>query len=589
MRACPSTAFLILWLALAQVAWGQTAPVTFRVLPVFHLQSFQVSLEVSGIKRDTLSLKMPAWTPGYYQLLHFADLVSNVKATNSARQPLAVVKSGRNGWKVATNGSGWVQVSYEVTAKRTFVATPFVTDDRAYISPPGVFMHIEGELKRPAIVLLDAPDGWQIATGLDLIRPRKKLTATDFDVLYDSPILMGKLEELPAFEVKKVRHRFLGYKLGDFDRETFIKDLQKIVEVSVAVFGEIPYKQYTFIAIGPGPGGIEHLNSTSFGFAGESLKTRDGTIRMYAFLAHEYFHHYNVKRIRPVELGPFDYDRENRTNMLWVSEGLTVYYDLLLTYRAGLMTREELFRGIASRIASYENQPGKNFQSATQASYNTWSDGPFGRTEDEVNKTVSVYDKGAALGMLLDFAIRNASGNAKSLDDVMRRLYKEYYKGKKRGFTEAEFRTVCEQEAGIPLTELFEYASTTRPVDYGKYFAFAGLLVDSESKPVSGGWLGISARKKGDSLVVASVDYESPAWNAGLRRGMTFASESGLAVESVMKGRSSGETVVLHTRERGSISLTLGTKREASFEISTNPGAAATAARCRDQWLYQKD
>jgi len=215
---------------------------------------------------------------------------------------------------------------------------------------------------------------------------------------------------------------------------------------------------------------------------------------MYTFLAHEYFHHYNVKRIRPVELGPFDYDKENRTNMLWVSEGITVYYDILIARRAGLLTDEDLFKGFHGRLLGFENKPGRLYQSATQASYNTWSDGPFGRSDDEVNKTVSVYDKGAILGLMLDFKIRHETQNKKSLDDVMRTLYKDYYLKKKRGFTENEFQTTCEKIAGTKLTELFEYASTVKIPDYKKYFSYGGLDIDINPKQVPGAWLGISVR-----------------------------------------------------------------------------------------------
>lgn len=588
MRTIRHIAFFV-GICLSLTCQGQTATVMFTVAPVIKDQSFHLTMEVSGVKQDTLFLKMPAWTPGYYQLLNFADQVSNLTAKNSSGNTLVVKKSGRNGWKVATQSSGWIQLSYDVSAKRAFVATPFVLENRAYISPPGVFLHLNGDLNRPAVVTLQVPDGWRVATGLEPVGTTSKFAASDFDVLYDSPILMGELEELPAFDVQGRKHRFIGFKLEGFDKAAFMNDLKKIVETSVTMMRDIPYKEYTFIGIGPGQGGIEHLNSTSFGFSGESLKTREGQVRMYAFLAHEYFHHYNVKRIRPVELGPFDYDRENRTNMLWVAEGFTVYYDLLIAYRAGLMTQQELFAGISSRIAAYENKPGKNFQSATQASYNTWSDGPFGRTDDEVNRTVSVYDKGAALGLLLDFAIRNASGNRKSLDDVMRQLYQEYYLGKRRGFTEAEFRFVCEQIAGTPLTEIFDYASTTKTIDYKKYFSYAGLAVESEAKPVAGGWLGISARKKGDSLVVWNVDYESPAWKSGIRRNMSFVVADGSSVEPVIKTMKAGDSFLIRTKAKGALSMTLGTKSEASFAITPLSTASAAQKKCLGTWLHPID
>ncbi|RYF56883.1 MAG: hypothetical protein EOO39_36115, partial [Cytophagaceae bacterium] len=166
-------------------------------------------------------------------------------------------------------------------------------------------------------------------------------TAPTFDVLYDSPMLMGELEQLPAFTVRGVPHYFVGYNLGQFDRQRFVEDLQKIVAAGADIINDIPYTHYTFLAIGPGGGGIEHLNSTSISFDGTGLNTAKGRFTLYSFLAHEYFHHYNVKRIRPIELGPFDYDKGSRTKMLWLSEGITVYYEPIILSRAGLLTEEE--------------------------------------------------------------------------------------------------------------------------------------------------------------------------------------------------------------------------------------------------------
>ena len=202
---------------------------------------------------------------------------------------------------------------------------------------------------------------------------------------------------------------------------------------------------------------------------------------MMNFIAHEYFHHYNVKRIRPVELGPFDYDRGNRTNLLWISEGLTVYYEYLMVKRAGLTSPTTLFSNFESNLNAVENNPGRFYQSLQQASYSTWSDGPFGTQGNEPGKSISYYDKGPLVGMLLDFEIRNATQNKKSLDDVMRTLYRKYYKEEQRGFTEAEFQAACEQVAGISLTGVLEYVYTTKEIDYAKYLAYAGLKIEKQS------------------------------------------------------------------------------------------------------------
>ena len=188
--------------------------------------------------------------------------------------------------------------------------------------------------------------------------------------------------------------------------------------------------------------------------------------------------------------------------MLWVSEGLTVYYEYLILKRAGLSTEEDLFNSIRSNITAFETKTGKHYQSLAEASYETWRDGPFGRTKDSVVKTISYYDKGPVVGMLFDFAIRHATQNRQSLDDVMRTLYREFYQQKKRGFTEQELRTVIENTAGTRLDELFEYIYTTREIDYAKYLGYAGLRMDGDyrisrvsnagglEKEILKGWMG---------------------------------------------------------------------------------------------------
>ncbi len=191
----------------------------------------------------------------------------------------------------------------------------------------------------------------------------------------------------------------------------------------------------------------------------ESSEVSDGWL---SFIAHEFFHLYNVKTIRPVALGPFDYDKENYTDMLWFSEGVTSYYENLILNRAGFFSRDDVFREMKTTISNYENIPGHLFQSAASSSFDSWMLF-FNRSENASNTTISYYDKGCALGMLLDLRIRYESGNKKSLDDVMQTLYKVYYKEKKRGFTDKEFRDVCEKAAGSSLDEIFEALHTYGP------------------------------------------------------------------------------------------------------------------------------
>ncbi|WP_119078704.1 M61 family metallopeptidase [Chitinophaga alhagiae] len=471
-------ALLCLLLSLTMAA----QPISFTVSmdnPAAHY--FRVVMQCHNLAGKTIDLKMPVWTPGYYQRLNFARNLDSFAVTGENGRALAWEKTDDNTWRVHSNDAATLTVAYIINTRRAFVATPFLDSTRGYISPAGVFLHPAGQLHQPVQVIIQPFRAWKnVATGLDTVAGKPfTYAASDYDMLYDCPILTGNLEELPPFTVSGIPHRFIAYNPGNFDKAQFTNDLKKIVKTASAIIGHIPYKQYTFIAIGPGAGGIEHANSTTISFNGAALHSPEGRLRLLNFIAHEYFHHYNVKRIRPIELGPFDYDNGNRTKMLWVSEGLTVYYEYLILKRAGIAAEEDLFRNIRSNITAFETKTGKLHQSLAEASYETWRDGPFGRTGDSVNKTISYYDKGPVVGMLFDFAIRHETNNQKSLDDVMRRLYREFYQQKKRGFTEEELREVVESTAGTKLDELFEYIYTTREINYRKYLAYAGLAMDS--------------------------------------------------------------------------------------------------------------
>lgn len=557
---------------------------------------FHVELRCEGVSGEKLDFKLPAWTPGYYQLLNFADNIENFSATDGNKNPLTWEKINRNTWLVKNTNVTTMILNYDIKTTRSFVATCYLDEERGYIMPAGVFMNT-GNIQQASTITIE-PNTWStVATGLDSVAGKHfTYTTPNFDVLYDSPILIGNLETLPSFSVNGIQHRFIGYKLGEFDRAQLMSDLQKIVEASAKIIGDIPYAHYTFIAIGPGRGGIEHLNSTSFGFDGSALNSREGRIRMLSFLAHEYFHHYNVKRIRPVELGPFDYDKGNRTNMLWVSEGLSVYYEYLVLRRAGIITQEELLDLLRKNMMAFENKPGRLFQTLAQASYETWSDGPFGRTDDEINKTISYYDKGPVVGLLLDFVIRHETNNKKSLDDVMRTLYTDYYQKKKRGFTEDELRNVIERTAGKTLSEIFEYIYSVKALDYPKYFSYAGLSVDTTLQELPGAYIGISTRQRNDTVFVSTVDWESPAMKAGLRsRDIVFEIEGLPATPELLKERLSAkkpgekiELIILHNSIPEKKEITISTKRERSFAIKPMTGTDPIQKSILESWQTDK-
>ncbi len=561
-------------------------------------KTYQVELNCNGLTNKWYDFKMPVWMPGYYQFLDYASAVKQLVVRDAQGKTINWERANHNTWRFYTNGATAIKVNYDVQTERSFVATNYLNEERGFIAPTGLFMHIDGRINQAVTVAIKPYPGWdKIATGLEKV-DGKPFTyfAKDFDILYDSPILIGKLEELPFFEINGVPHYFIGYKIGDFNKVVFMANLKKVLEAAVSVIGEIPFKHYTFIGIGPGNGGIEHLNSTAVAFSGgKGLETEAGRNRILSFLGHEYFHHYNAKRIRPIALGPFNYDAGSRTSMLWVAEGVTTYYDEMFLTWAKLESADDILKTFGKNIAKYENSPGRFFQSVSQASYDTWSDGPFGRTGDEVNKTISYYDKGPIMAMMLDFKIRHETKNKKSLDDVMRTLYFDYYKKLNRGYTDDEFRAVCEQLAGTSLAEFFSYIYTVKTPDYPKYLSYAGLTIDTTSKVIPGAYLGLKAVSKNDTLQIQDVDWESPGWMEGLRRNQQLLNINKQKatlqnLNQISTSFKAGDIVTLEVLKSGKkieIPVILGTKTTKSFEIKKSPNPSALQAIILKSWLKE--
>ncbi|WP_342332643.1 peptidase M61 [Pedobacter sp. FW305-3-2-15-E-R2A2] len=483
-----------IWFAMAvMMAWSFTVfaknkGIQFTVAienPQSHY--YQVEMRCVGFQKDKLNFKLPAWTPGYYWMMNFAKNVVKFRVRTAGGKELNWKKVDKNNWEVKTGRAEELIVSYDVFANTASVADPFLDESHAYISPAGVFMHIDGELDEPAEIALKFDNKWtKVSTGLDELTGKlNTYRAEDFDTLYDSPIYIGNQETM-TFNVKGIRHTLAIANTKAFDTARLVADLKKIVTAATDIMVEIPYQHYTFIIMGPGQGGLEHRNSTAvFSSPGYMMETKAAYNGWLSFLAHEYFHLYNIKAIRPLALGPFNYDKENLTRMLWVSEGFTVYYEYIVLYRAGLLSKEEFLDAISAVIRNYENVPGSLVQSATESSFDTWIQF-FNRNENASKTTISYYDKGCALAFLLDLKIRQASNSSKSLDDVMRRLYKDFYLDKKRGFTDDEFKHICEEIAGTSLSELFNYASSVDRIDYQKYLDTGGFTIDLSPLPDQG-------------------------------------------------------------------------------------------------------
>lgn len=437
--------------------------------PVAHL--FDIEMAIKGIREQSVSVSMPAWMPGAYRISDFAKNVQDFQAANTHGQMLKWQQTDKQTWRVDKQPNDDVNVRYRVYSTQ-------LTDQMADVNGPATFMYVVGQKHLPCSVKYNSPGGWNVYTGLE--KKGDRYIATDYDIFTDAPAFIGKFKVL-EFEAGGADHRLVFSKPDlSMTQEQVIADVKDIVEASMAIFGKLPYKEYTFLVkVQPqtGAGGVEHLNSTRI-TVGENDFVNQTPYRRFLFVAaHEYFHLWNVKRIRPAVLGPFDYTREVNTHLLWVAEGLTSYYANLLLLRTGVYTEREYIDNAGLTIDGLQHAAGRLVTSLEDASWNTWT-----RSDNADNTAISYYTKGELVGMLLDVEIRARTKNQKSLDDVMRYLL-ENYANKGVGYPEDGFLKAVETVAGSDFHEFFAAnVEGHREIDYNRYFGQAALTVRPEKQ-----------------------------------------------------------------------------------------------------------
>ena len=430
----------------------------------------------------TVVLNMPRWTPGYYEMMDFPKHLCDFSAQDAAGCAVAWEKEGMNRWKVTVPADGRLNVTYRIFADRRDVASSRVAGKVAFLSPAGVFMHVDGELQQPVSVHFDLPGGWEkISSGLlPVDGTTDTFRADDFDRLYDSPFLLGN-HYTSDFEHEGHAYHFAIETPDGLEESGFKEDFCKIVSAATRLMGDVPYDNYCLIHMGAGGGGLEHWNSQAcFTDGTYRFADRGRYVSFLAFTAHEYYHLYNVKCIRPAELWPFDYDTEALTPMLWVSEGLTCYYEFRLLRTSGVATPDEALAKLSGYFAGYAPYEGQRHMSLRQSSYDIWLNF-MNRDRNGRDVKLDYYLKGPVAGLLMDIDIRRHTGQKKSLDDVMRGLYNRYYKQLRRGFTEEEFWQEVEMAYGGPVPLLRAVVNTTEDIDYDSWLRDAGLYVDKES------------------------------------------------------------------------------------------------------------
>jgi predicted metalloprotease with PDZ domain len=468
-------------------------------MEVPHSHIFNVKIEVDGHTENHLDFKMPVWTPGSYLLREFAKNVITASASNKSGE-LAVKKISKNTWRVSLSDTSKIEFNYDVYAYEKTVRTSYLDGEQAMINGASVFMIPVGYENQPLELTVEPYHEWQrITTTLENYKGSyNQFIAKNFDDLIDCPIEAGN-HQIHSFVAGGVTHEYAITSTGNLDVPILLNDSKKIVDEIHAMFDDAPpYKHYVFFLhlTSGGFGGLEHCRSCSMIYDRNGFKDRKKYVRLLSLVSHEFFHTWNIKRIRPKELGPFDFYNEVYTNLLWIAEGVTSYYDNLFLPRCGVSTIKEYFEAICDDIKRYEGIPGKDVMTVEESSFDAWIK-LYRPNENSVNTSISYYLKGGLIIMALDLTIRDLTDGKKSMDDVYRILWTNF-KDDGKGIDDTKFKSVCEDVAGKPLTEIWNYLSTTTPLQIGDYFKPFGIVLKSEyskTEHKKSGWFGVNIKK----------------------------------------------------------------------------------------------
>ncbi|MCI0586603.1 MAG: PDZ domain-containing protein [Planctomycetes bacterium] len=579
--------------------------------PASHL--FSVTMRVEGVPADPLEVAMPAWIPGAYEVLDSAKHVSRFEA-RGARKALRFRKTDKQTWRIACPGERTVEIRYRCYGNTVSCIASSLDATHAHLTGGTLFLYVLGGTDAPCTLRVQCPPGWKIATGLDSAGKGDLFRAESYDALIDAPVEVGSfLHE--RFTTAGRPHHVVIHPYGKEERNRLrlARDLRKMAAVFADLFGGLPFREYWFLlhlhpTIARG-GALEHANSTHLTLPvyldGEDPEDYD---RILDVAAHEYFHLWNVKRIRPKGLGPFDYAREVHTTELWVAEGLTDYYAPLSLRRGGVWDYAKFLRRMGRAMERLADMPGRGWMSVKESSWETWTQAhwhrPYSRDDANLlNQFTDYYTKGSLVGLALDLEIRVRTGGKRSLDDVFR-LLMERFAPAPEGFPEGAFQAAAAEVAQVDLSRFFrDYVEGTREMDFDRILRPAGLRVrriprtkkDDEGKYVRKivGSFGIEIEERGEAPRVVNVLPGSPAEEAGLDREDLLLAADGERVtaknwRTIFRSKKAGGTVDLalfrHDRLHR-IAVRVRPDPRRTMKIEVDPDATPSARRLLREWL----
>lgn len=588
IRRFSSTIFVFVIFVCAQSSFAQKGALAIDYtvsLADPTLQQFHVATNIKNINQPRLSLSLPTWAPGWYTVEDYFKNVLRFRITDASGNILPHTMSRKQTWNVDTKGIKEIRIDYDYRATVLALNQAKITKDFAFFTGVELFLQADGHRDEPSTVHLNIPAGWKIATALKDTSDPNVFTAANYDVLVDAPVEIGNFD-VTKHEVEGKPHYFVANPAGAFSKEKsekFCELMAKVVKVDSAMFGGLPYEKYLHFYFFSPPesnasGALEHLNSfVAFAPTGDVATPE----RIIGTAAHEYFHLWNVKRIRPAEMWPYDYSRENETPLLWVSEGFTNYYGVVAEYRAGLMTPEAFIARAAGTAAGVENEEARHYISPAESSVSTWAG-----YDTPVAFGISYYTQGENLGALLDLSIRNDTDGKLSLDDVMRALFNDHYK-RGRGFTTEDMIGIINRLTKKDYHDFYRrYVFGTDVPDYDHIFGYVGYRLEKKTEQAPE--FGFNGRFRSGGFAVNSIEPNSAADMATLKVGDVIMKINGDPPQREQLGTLAGKTINLTINRRDNeieLKMKVGSRNVANYALVSSPNPTPQQTRIREGWL----
>ena len=475
----------------------------------------QVALTLPASTQPSVDLKLPTWRTGRYEILNLANGIREFSLgdSNSGGNKLTWQKVDKDTWRITGDLSEGIDVNYQIYANQLGKRTRHVDDSHAFLDASGVVMYTDETRDDKHTMQLTVPTTWRSVSGLEPGENSHQFIAKDYDVLIDSPIETG-INEFHQFTVDGRQYELVIWGKGNYDSKQMVKDLKKLVATGDTIWSDYPFSRYVFMvhATSGARGATEHLNSTIIQRSRYSFAERKDYLSFLGTAAHEFVHTWNVKQYRPEGLVPYDYQSENYSNLLWLSEGSTSYLQNQLLMRGDIMTSKEWLKDLGKRITGYQRKPGRDAQSVAQASFDKWisEGGDYDR-----NHSVNIYSEGFLVSWMLDFDILEKSKLKKSYRNVHDVLYKEY--SIPNTFNDKDMLDVLKKVTGNDYANwwLKNVDGHAKP-NFDKLLAKAGLEISYGKEKATKAWSGISTKAHANGLLVSAVEKLSPAWQAGL-------------------------------------------------------------------------